>query len=79
MLTPRIEDVKVLEPYKVLLIFANGEKKVYDMKKNLKYECFKELKNYEIFKKVHSRGVTIEWENGVDVNPDDLYYNSVEL
>lgn len=33
MLTPRIEDVKVLEPYKVLLIFANGEKKVYDMKK----------------------------------------------
>ena len=49
------------------------------MKKNLKYECFKELKNYEIFKKVHPRGVTIEWENGVDVNPDDLYYNSIEL
>lgn len=79
MLTPIVKDVKVIEPYKILLTFENGEKKIYDMEPNLKYECFKRLENYEKFKKVHPRKVTVEWEDGEDINPDDLYYNSIKV
>ena len=61
MLTPIVKDVKVIEPYKILLTFENGEKKIYDMEPNLKYECFKRLENYE------------------NINPDDLYYNSIKV
>lgn len=78
MLQPLIKDVKVLEEYKLLLIYENGEQRIYDMKPNLQYEAFKKLKDYELFKKVHAAGETIEWETGEDVSPESLYLNSIK-
>lgn len=79
MLMPIIKDIEVLEDYKILIKYENGKIKIYDMKPNLNYEVFKNLKNYELFKKVHPASETIEWETGEDVNPEDLYYNSIEV
>ena len=79
MLMPIIKDIEVLEDYKILIKYENGKIKIYDMKPNLNYEAFKNLKNYELFKKVHPAGETIEWGTGEDVNPEDLYYNSIEV
>lgn len=76
MLTPKINKVEVLENYELLLYFETGEKKIYDMKKNFEYECFQKLKDRNLFKTVKPAGVTIEWETGEDINPDDLYFNS---
>lgn len=78
MLPPRIKEVKVLEDYKLLLIYENEEHRVYDMKPNLNYEAFEKLKDYELFKKVHAVGETIEWETGEDVSPESLYINSIK-
>lgn len=78
MLPPRIKEVEVLEDYKLLLIYENGEKRIYDMKPNLKYEAFQKLKDYKLFRKVHAEGETIEWETGEDVSPESLYINSVK-
>ena len=78
MLPLLIKDVKVLEEYKLLLIYENGEQRIYDMKPNLQYEAFKKLKDYELFKKVHAAGETIEWETGEDVSPESLYLNSIK-
>ncbi len=79
MITPNIKDVKVLENYELLLIYENGEERLYDMKPNLQYECFEKLKDYKIFEKVHACGETIEWETGEDVCPEDMYFNSKKL
>lgn len=76
MLTPKINKVEVLENYELLLYFATGEEKIYDMKKNFKHKCFEKLKDINLFKTVKPAGQTIEWETGEDVNPDDLYFNS---
>lgn len=78
MLPPRIEKVKVLDDYQLLLIYENGEHRIYDMKPNLQFEAFHKLKDYEIFKKVHAVGETIEWETGEDVSPESLYLNSIK-
>lgn len=78
-MTPLIKNVEVLEDYKLLLTYENGEKKIYDMKPNLQYEIFKKLKDYELFKKVHSIGETIEWETGEDVSPESLYLDSAKV
>lgn len=78
MLPPRIKEVKVLEDYELLLVYENGENRIYDMKPNLRYEAFSKLKDYEVFKKVHPAGETIEWETGEDVSPESLYLHSVE-
>lgn len=34
------------------------------------------LKNSEYFKKIKPRGITVEWPNGEDVCPENLYYES---
>jgi len=78
MIPPRIKEVKVLNDYKLLLFYENNEQRVYDMKPNLQYEAFKKLKDYELFKKVHAAGETIEWETVEDVSPESLYLNSIK-
>ncbi len=78
MLPPRIKEVEVLENYELLLIYENGEHRVYDMKPNLQYEAFNKLKDYEPFKKVRVAGETIEWETGENVSQESLYMNSIE-
>lgn len=51
-------------------------KKLFDVKPYLKFEPFKELENEKKFRKVKIAGLSIEWENGADICPDELYYNS---
>ena len=33
--------------------------------------------NLAYFNRVHTNGFNIEWPNGQDICPDDLYYNSI--
>ena len=58
------------------IIFDNGEKKQFDVKPYFKFKQFKELKNENEFRKVKIAGLSIEWENGADICPDELYNNS---
>ncbi len=78
--TPDIVEVKALEKYFIYLKFSNGEEKIYDMKEAIeKIKYFSKLKNRKYFENVKPRGDTIEWENGEDVAPENLYYNSVPV
>jgi hypothetical protein len=73
---PKAIDVKPLKNYILEILFDNGEKKIFDVKPYLKFEPFKGLENEKEFKKVKIAGLSIEWENGADICPDELYYNS---
>ena len=76
-LKPKAIDVKPLNDYVLELTFDNGEKKKFDVKPYLKFKPFKELENKEKFGKVKISGLSIEWENGADICPDELYNNSI--
>ena len=39
----------------------------------------KAVRNKDYFKKVKPYNETVIWENGEDVCPEDLYYNSIEI
>ena len=73
---PKAIDVIPLKNYMLEVLFNNGEKKIFDVKPYLKFEPFKELENENEFRKVKIGGLSIEWENGADICPDELYYNS---
>lgn len=76
-ITPDILKVEVLEDYLLKLIFKTKEEKIYDMKNLINsYKFYEKLRNKEYFKNVIIRGDTIEWANGEDVCPEELYYNS---
>ena len=67
---------KPLKNYILEITFENGEKKQFDVKPYMKFKAFKELKDEKNFKKVKIAGLSIQWENGADICPDELYNNS---
>lgn len=73
---PKAIDVKLLENYELLIKFSNGEEKVFDVKPYFGNKIFDELKIKDNFSKVKVAGLSIEWENGADICPDELYYSS---
>jgi len=78
-ITPDIIKVRALNKYYIYLKFETGEEKVYDMT-----ACINEIKYYnklkirKYFENVRPRGCTVEWEEGEDVCPENLYYKSIE-
>ena len=76
---PKAIDEKVLNNYKLEIKFDNNERKIFDVKPYFKFKIFNDLKNYEEFKKVQISGLSIEWENGSDICPDELYNNSRQI
>lgn len=75
-LRPKAIDVKALNDYILEVTFDNGEKKKFDVKPYLKFKPFDELKDEKEFEKVKIAGLSIEWDNGADICPDELYNNS---
>jgi len=72
-------DVKPLKDYKLLLKFENNEEKVFDITPYLEIGKFKELKDKELFNSVKVSFDTIEWSNGLDLDPELLYEKSSTL
>lgn len=77
VLRPKPIEVKPLENYLLLISFNNGEDKIFDVKPMISGSWFGELKDRSIFNTVKISGNTVEWVNGQDICPDDLYYLSV--
>lgn len=77
LMSPKAIDVKVLENYELEIQFDNNEKRKFDVKPYFKFKQFKELKNIELFQTVKVAGLSIEWKNGADICPDELYNNSI--
>lgn len=76
-MTPSAVKVKPLEGYRLFVVFDNGEEKIYDVNPLIRGEWFGQLRNLKLFNTVHIAGLSVEWEDGQDVCPDDLYFNSV--
>ena len=78
--TPDIIGVKALDNYLIYLMYETKEEKIYDMKNLINENTFyKNLIDKKYFKSVTIRGDSIEWENGEDVAPESLYYESIDL
>lgn len=79
MIPPRIKSVKALDNFSLEITYVSGEKKLYNMEKNLKYGFYKKLNNIGYFKLVKSVDTTLEWPDGEDIDPNELYDNSVTI
>ena len=68
-----ITSVKPMSDYTVLVCFNNGERGVLDMKPYLEFGVFRRLKEVDVFQRVRVAFDTIEWDVGVDLDPDFVY------
>ena len=69
--------VKPFAQYKLLITFDNNERRVFDVEPYLSDTFFMPLKNPSIFNAVRVSPISLEWPGGIDICPDELYYNSV--
>lgn len=77
MLQPSAVFVKPLENYHLLIRFETGEEKVFDVRPYISGTWFGKLKDKNYFNTARIANRTIEWENGQDIAPHELYSNSI--
>jgi len=70
---PSIVKVTPGEDHVLSVVFDNGESGTLDMKEFLDFGVFRKLKDYDAFKRVRISFDTIEWEVGIDLDPEFIY------
>jgi len=68
---PAVKEVLPHDDYTLTVVFDNGETGVLDVKPMLDFGVFQVLKDYDTF--MHVAFDTIEWECGVDLDPEFVY------
>lgn len=76
---PNVIDVRPTENYNVIITYETGETKKFDVNPYIQGEWFGKLKDYDIFKSVRPCGNTIEWIDGQDIAPHELFEMSVAV
>jgi len=74
---PGIKRVIPAENYRLILYFDTGEQRVFDFAPLLELGKFKSLREPSAFNSVHVSFDTIAWENGLDLDPEYLYQQSI--
>jgi hypothetical protein len=78
-MNPRVVAVRPSPDYTIVLTFANGEVRTFDVKPYLDFGIFRELQDQRYFNSVRSFLGSIQWQNGQDFCPDTLYLDSVPV
>lgn len=80
MLQPKLTHVQPLENYMLKLNYETNEEKIFDVKPYLDMPFYKSLKNETLFQTVRitDDGWTLEWANGRDISPHELYNDSFQ-
>ena len=74
-----VKEAQATDDHKLILTFENSEKRCLDINQFFNIGRFAELKDINEFKKVHMAFDTIEWENGLDLDPEFLYEKRVKM
>jgi hypothetical protein len=76
---PGVRTVKATDDHRLIIGFDNGESRVFDVRPLLGVGRFRALAVPQTFKKVRVAFDTVEWENGLDLDPEYLYERSAPL
>ena len=75
-MNPYVKSVQFKDDYCLLLTFANGEKRVFDLKPYFEKPVFARLKNAALFKTARVVSGSVEWQGEIDLSYDTLYLES---
>ena len=76
----KVTKARYLDAYRIKVDFNNGKKGIADLADALKGPMFEPLKNTQAFArfKVDAELETIAWENGADLAPEYIYYQTLK-
>lgn len=70
---PSVISVTPSDDYIIHVQFDNGEQGTLDMKPYLDFGIFTRLRDRDTFKRVRVAFDTVEWESGIDLDPEFVY------
>jgi len=70
---PSVTKVSPLEDFTLYIEFSNGENGILDIKPFLHFGVFNRLKKPGEFERVKVSFDTVEWDCGVDLDPEFIY------
>jgi hypothetical protein len=81
MLQPKITNIQAGHDYTLMLDYDTGEKKQFDVAPYIRGDWYGKLRDPAYFRSVRvmSDGNGIEWPEGQDIAPHELYDLSVEV
>ncbi|TSE35234.1 DUF2442 domain-containing protein [Tepidimonas charontis] len=72
-MTPDVIQVRPLPGYVLVVQFASGECRRFDMRSLLRYPAFSALQDEALFRRAHVEHGTVVWTDEIDLSPDMLY------
>jgi hypothetical protein len=72
-MNPTVTRVEALANYKLKLVFANGDARVFDVSPYLDKGIFQRLKDEQYFRKVRVAFGSVAWPDEQDFSKDTLY------
>ncbi|MBK8047185.1 MAG: DUF2442 domain-containing protein [Anaerolineales bacterium] len=76
---PYVRAVVALDDYWLLVVFENGEQRVFDVKPYLGRGIFARLQDRKVFDAAKVVAGSVEWPGELDLSYDTLYLGSVVL
>ena len=67
------KEVKTLADYRLLVVFENEERRVFDVSPYLDHGVFRALRDPATFNSAHISFDSVAWSNGADLCPEVLY------
>lgn len=76
---PSVIKVIPKDDYQVYVEFDNRECGLLNMKPYLNFGVFKKIKDHDLFSTVRVSFDTIEWDGGIDLDPEFVYEKCVKI
>ena len=76
---PSVIKVTAEKDYQIVVEFDNDERGVLDMKPYLNFGVFKKLADPAVFNAVKVSFDTVEWPDGVDLDPEFVYEKCIRV
>ncbi|MFH1265017.1 MAG: DUF2442 domain-containing protein [Planctomycetota bacterium] len=70
---PSVVKVAAKGDFTLAIGFDNGEEGILDMRPYLDFGVFQRIRDYEHFKRVRVAFDTVQWDRGVDLDPEFAY------
>ncbi len=75
---PSVKKVTAAENYQIIVEFDNDESGVLNMEPYLSFGVFNKLKDPGVFNTARVSFDTVEWVNGIDLDPKFVYEKCVK-
>lgn len=74
-----VKKVVPCRDYTLLITFANGKRKVFDVKPLLEVKINEPLKDMDFFMQARVLGPSVGWNDELDICPEYLYEKGIPL